>query len=154
MTTEKMKIEEPIKTVDESLQQLAADENAAEVAAWKINEMDAKLGIVEEEQESTTIEVKASQGVENVTAELTPGGIPLNIPFKDQCFIVRGNLLKISDQLMALKRVKAKAETNDRENAGEVMANIMLAYRHLEDARMRIWKVIQAFEGGVSNNDK
>jgi len=37
---------------------------------------------------------------------------------------------------------------------GEVIANIMLAYRHLEDARMRLGKAIQATEGGVSCFDR
>lgn len=32
----------------------------------------------------------------------------------------------------------------------EMRANIMLAVRHMEDARMRIGKVIQASDGGVS----
>ena len=32
----------------------------------------------------------------------------------------------------------------------EMKANIMLAYRHLEDARMRLGKVIQAYDGGTS----
>jgi len=36
----------------------------------------------------------------------------------------------------------------DLEN--EAKANITLAYRHLEDARMRFGKAIQAMEGGVS----
>ncbi len=36
----------------------------------------------------------------------------------------------------------------------EMKANIMLAYRHLEDARMRLGKVIQAYDGGVSCYDK
>lgn len=36
---------------------------------------------------------------------------------------------------------------------GEVKANIMLAYRHLEDARMRLGKVIQAEDGSVSIYD-
>ena len=37
---------------------------------------------------------------------------------------------------------------------GEAIANIMLAYRHLEDASMRLGKVIQALDGGVSVYDK
>jgi hypothetical protein len=37
---------------------------------------------------------------------------------------------------------------------GEMKANIMLAYRHLEDARMRIGKVLQAAGDGVSILDK
>lgn len=36
---------------------------------------------------------------------------------------------------------------------GETKANIMLAYRHLEDASMRLGKVIQAQDGGVSVYD-
>jgi hypothetical protein len=36
----------------------------------------------------------------------------------------------------------------------EALANIMLAYRHLEDASMRLGKVIQALDGGVSVYDK
>ena len=37
---------------------------------------------------------------------------------------------------------------------GEMIANIMLAYRHIEDARMRLGKVLQAQDGGVSVYDK
>ena len=33
-------------------------------------------------------------------------------------------------------------------------ANITLAFRHLEDARMRLGKVIQAYQGGISKFDK
>lgn len=36
----------------------------------------------------------------------------------------------------------------------EAIANIMLAYRHLEDALMRLGKVLQALDGGVSVYDK
>ena len=31
-----------------------------------------------------------------------------------------------------------------------MIANLTLAFRHLEDARMRIGKVMQAYQGGVS----
>jgi len=37
---------------------------------------------------------------------------------------------------------------------GEMKANIMLAYRHLEDARMRVGKILQAAGDGVSILDK
>ena len=43
---------------------------------------------------------------------------------------------------------------NPEENHGEMRANIMLAYRHLEDARMRLGKAIQHLEGGVSVYDE
>ena len=36
----------------------------------------------------------------------------------------------------------------------EMIENIVLAYRHLEDARMRLGKAIQAYEGGESIYDK
>lgn len=37
---------------------------------------------------------------------------------------------------------------------GDAIANLMLAYRHLEDASMRLGKAIQAADGGVSVYDK
>ncbi len=40
------------------------------------------------------------------------------------------------------------------QNPGEAISNIMLAYRHIEDARMRLGKAIQAMDGGVSVYDK
>ena len=39
-------------------------------------------------------------------------------------------------------------------DSGEMKANIMLAYRHLEDAAMRLGKAIQAFDGGKSVYDE
>lgn len=41
-----------------------------------------------------------------------------------------------------------------RGQHSEMKANIMLAYRHLEDARMRIGKILQAAGDGVSILDK
>jgi len=41
-----------------------------------------------------------------------------------------------------------------RESFGEVMANLTLSYRHLEDASMRIGKVKQALNDGISVYDK
>lgn len=37
---------------------------------------------------------------------------------------------------------------------GEDVPNLILAYRALEDARMRFGKVIQALDGGLSKYDK
>lgn len=42
-------------------------------------------------------------------------------------------------------------ETEDRN---EVHANLQLAIRHVEDAKMRLGKVFQAINGGVSNNTR
>ena len=41
-----------------------------------------------------------------------------------------------------------------KNNAGEQIANAILAYRHLEDATMRLGKVIQANDGGKSIYNK
>lgn len=38
----------------------------------------------------------------------------------------------------------------ESEQHMEMHANITLTYRHLEDARMRLGKTIQAFDGGTS----
>ncbi len=57
-------------------------------------------------------------------------------------------------QMLDLKVYAGGQPTVENENRGEVLANVMLAYRHIEDARMRLGKVIQAFEGGVSIYDK
>ena len=40
------------------------------------------------------------------------------------------------------------------DQIGNLRANITLAFRHLEDARMRLGKVMQACQGGTSILDK
>jgi hypothetical protein len=40
------------------------------------------------------------------------------------------------------------------DERGEAQANVMLAYRHLEDASMRLGKAIQALDGGTSVYDE
>lgn len=47
-----------------------------------------------------------------------------------------------------------QGEADEQHDRGEMIANIKLAYRHLEDARMRLGKVIQAYKGGVSIYDQ
>ena len=42
----------------------------------------------------------------------------------------------------------------DGSDNGEAMANLVIAYRHLEDASMRLGKAIQSLDGGVSVYDK
>jgi hypothetical protein len=50
---------------------------------------------------------------------------------------------------------RAKSEVfTGKSDVGEMIANTMLAYRHLEDASMRLGKVLQAHDGGVSVYDK
>ena len=85
---------------------------------------------------------------------------------QDGCELLRQAILEISKTLLSLKKhpdINLSAIENDpllkltdkaREQESEMKANIMLAYRHLEDARMRIGKVTQAYERGISIYDK
>lgn len=68
---------------------------------------------------------------------------------KSECEDFRRRLKPIADNLVALVRDDANPEMRP-----EVIANVMLAYRHLEDASMRLGKAIQAIDGGVSVYDK
>lgn len=52
------------------------------------------------------------------------------------------------DTRFAVGGVSAAAAIN------EAHANIQLAHRHLEDARMRCGKILQAMDGGTSCYDK
>lgn len=50
--------------------------------------------------------------------------------------------------------VLALRDTLPEDSPPEAFANVMLTYRHLEDASMRLGKVLQALDGGVSVYDK
>jgi len=62
--------------------------------------------------------------------------------------------LDAAEVMKTVITTKAREEFAEHEDKGEMIANLMLAYRHLEDASMRIGKAIQAHEGGVSVYDK
>jgi len=50
--------------------------------------------------------------------------------------------------------VEVRAIVTEKKVSGEAAAQAMLAVRHLEDARMRLGKVIQhAVQGGISKYD-
>lgn len=73
--------------------------------------------------------------------------------------LVDGHLrVEIADIAKEVKELKAGnglvQQISNPEDRGEAIANVMLAYRHLEDARMRLGKVLQAADGGVSIFDK
>lgn len=63
-----------------------------------------------------------------------------------QCETLRRQLKPIAEQLRSL--------VVPGDEQGEAKANVMLAYRHLEDASMRLGKAIQAIDGGVSVYDQ
>lgn len=65
---------------------------------------------------------------------------------------------QIGQVAASVKQLKADAsavqQIEDPGHRGEAIANVQLAYRHLEDARMRLGKVLQAADGGVSILDR
>lgn len=75
-----------------------------------------------------------------------------NAVLKDEAAGLRIEIRDLAAKVKNLKQIPSNAP--DSELSSESMANVMLAYRHLEDARMRLGKVIQAEDGGVSVYDK
>ena len=69
---------------------------------------------------------------------------------------------KMDGLRIALKTIGAEIDSLKKEfkpvtseqNVGEIMANLTLAYRHVEDASMRIGKVKQHINNGESIYDK
>ena len=70
--------------------------------------------------------------------------------FKGDCFDIRAMLEDLKAGTQNLKKHALLKSISNPEQMSEIIANIQLAYRHLEDARMRIGKVIQAYDGGTS----
>ena len=66
---------------------------------------------------------------------------------------LRGDVGAIGDQVKALMHEELGVDLSSGAVA-EIKANIMLSYRHLEDARMRLGKAMQAKDGGISVYDK
>jgi hypothetical protein len=62
----------------------------------------------------------------------------------DKCHWLRGQVKEVAEQVSKCRRTVS----------GEAAANITIAYRHLEDASMRLGKAVQALDGGVSVYDK
>jgi len=76
-----------------------------------------------------------------------------NKSFKEELDDFRKELKDIAKRIKATKENKAKDEVDGIEDRGEELANLTLAYRHLEDASMRIGKTLQALAGGESVYD-
>lgn len=76
--------------------------------------------------------------------------------FVEMCNAHRAVIKELAKEVLELKKlVTVNQETVDTtHDIGEMIANLMLSYRHLEDASMRLGKAIQAFDGGVSVYDK
>jgi len=73
----------------------------------------------------------------------------------DWCETHRIQIKVTGDKIKALMDHEIfKGEQEFPGQHGEMKANIMLSYRHLEDARMRLGKVMQQLQGGVSKYDQ
>jgi len=64
---------------------------------------------------------------------------------------LRVKIEKIKQVILAFKKISL--ECDYYADKGEVLANITLAYRHMEDAKMRLGKVIQ-YSDIASQTDK
>lgn len=60
---------------------------------------------------------------------------------------LRTAIESLKEGVLNLERKFEERPPQTEEDRSEQVANVMLAYRHLEDAKMRIGKVIQATEG-------
>lgn len=74
--------------------------------------------------------------------------------FGEECSLQRRVIKEIAKNVNFLKNTIKNRPEVVGQDTGEMIANVTLAYRHLEDASMRIGKAIQAFDGGVSVYDK
>jgi hypothetical protein len=63
-----------------------------------------------------------------------------------ECHELRGQIKTVADIVNDLRR-KGSSDP-------EAIANVTLAFRHLEDASMRLGKAIQALDGGTSVYDQ
>lgn len=77
--------------------------------------------------------------------------------FDESCSLIRTEIKAIGTKVYAFRLNTPAGKVSDDKmvsDTGEMMANVMLAYRHLEDAAMRLGKAIQAYEGGISIYDQ
>lgn len=81
-----------------------------------------------------------------------------NPPFVEFVEVARTNRTMIKGLAQAVKAMHDHQQfllyEPGKPDYDEMHANITMAYRHLEDASMRLGKAIQAFDGGVSVYDK
>lgn len=74
--------------------------------------------------------------------------------FEDQVAGLRADIEILGKKVRELVGTRSVAIKGEKEVRGEVLANLMISFRSLEDARMRLGKVFQAMDGGVSAYDK
>ena len=80
-------------------------------------------------------------------------GAVREMTFKERVDYTRQSIKQIAKDVYDLKETKQNSENVQGENIGEVMANLTLSYRCLEDGSMRLGKVLQHLNGGDSKYD-
>lgn len=94
---------------------------------------------------------------ESVCGEATEGQVE-RMSFEEQGHGLRARIKAIAYEVKCyIEQARETTPTSDdsfSQNHSEMVANAELSYRHLEDAAMRIGKVLQAHQGGVSILDK
>jgi hypothetical protein len=72
-----------------------------------------------------------------------------NTPLLEESQKLRKDIEQVKESVQSMLFVlkDPQRQTVEGEDKGEQIANAMLAFRHLEDAKMRIGKVIQATVG-------
>jgi len=73
---------------------------------------------------------------------------------KDQISELRAEGKAFGVKINEIKSYLNNCEVDGIEDRGEEMANLTLAYRHVEDAVMRLGKFLQAQAGGVNIYDQ
>lgn len=83
------------------------------------------------------------------------GGVQREMTVKEVCDKMRKEIKGIELEARALMdNSEFKNEQIARNQHSEMKANIMLTVRCLEDARMRVGKILQWADGGLSIYDK
>lgn len=91
-------------------------------------------------------------------AQMDPNKPPMARTLEDEANFLRGEIKALEKRCRDVKdkivRDRSGHEDSFPGQTGEILGQITLAFRHLEDARMRIGKVIQYSGDGVSCFDK
>jgi hypothetical protein len=104
-------------------------------------------GILDMRENATGGSISAEKG--KTMAE--PQSVRPWMDFEDEIAGLRKKLKECAEMTKALMNHPVfQSEPDGIRNDDEMKANIMLTYRHLEDAAMRLGKAIQAHDGGKS----
>ena len=82
--------------------------------------------------------------------------------FEEWCEAVRKQIGSLNAEIVQMFDAKRASESEGpllgvnipHDSRTNQLANLTLAFRHLEDARMRLGKVMQACQGGISKYDR